>query len=188
MLRVSFLKQSFPLLKKGEEDEHRCQIDRQHDVYTGSQFLFEDCKLLREKHRLAKEDYLILLTNGNLDSNWVYMLDPAYENNIIINTCPLSELDSEKLPAALAFYLIKGLLAKQSYRSFIDWYLHLHPQSQSCLMDFNFKHQKAFKNIRSVGICRDCQSVINEQSVSPDLYRQLFSLLNDVRIELKGIF
>ena len=57
MLRVSFLKQSFPFTPQN----HKCEPDRQHDVYTVSQFLFEKCQQLRQDHSLKKEDYLSLI-------------------------------------------------------------------------------------------------------------------------------
>ena len=180
MLQVSFLKQSFPF----PEQNHDCQPDRQHDVYTASQILFEKCKQLRQDHSLKKEDYLILLTQGNLDSNWIYTLDPAYGNNLIINACPLHQIDTNELPAALAFYIVTGLFAKLSYRSFMDWYLHQHPQPENCLMDFNSEHTSALRHIKTATICRRCQPIINEATISPLLFKQLNNILRNLRKEI----
>ncbi len=180
MLRVSFLKQSFPFSKQ----ENDCEPNRQHDVYTVSQFLFEECKKLRADHSLNEEDHLILLTQGNLDSNWIYTLDPAYDNNIIVNACPLYPIETNELPAALAFYIVTGLYAKLSYRSFVDWYLHQHPQPENCLMDFNSKHTHALQHIKTATICHDCQPIINEETISPLLFKQLENILGNLRKEI----
>jgi len=184
MLRVSFLKQSFPLPAKPSKKSVG-NADEQQDVYTVSQYLFNKCKELRVANNYNKEDYVVLFTKSNLDSNWIYTLDPSYENNIIINVCPLSTIHFNDLPAVLAFYLVTGLLVKQSFRSFIDWYLHQHPHPENCIMDFNEDHSNALQHIETANICRYCRPLIHADSVSPDLFLQLNNLLENLKVELK---
>lgn len=186
ILRVSFLKHSFPFASLDPTQLHECEPKQQHDVYTISQLLFEKCKQLRKDHSLLEEDYLVLLTNGNLDSNWIYTLDPSYGNNLIINSCPLFSFGNHQLPAILAYHLVIGLLAKKSFRSFLDWYLHQHPHPVNCVMDFNMEHANVLQNSKSAQICEQCQALINEATVTPVLFEQLNGILINLRRELRG--
>lgn len=184
MLRVSFLKQSHPIPTKNKKAS-LVESEKQHDLYTVSQYLFKKCKELRVTHNYKEEDFVVLFTESNLDSNWIYTLDPSYDNNIIINVCPLSNIHSNDLPAVLAFYLVTGLLAKQTFRSFIDWYLHQHPHPENCIMDFNEDHTHALQRISVASICKHCQPLINEETISAALFLQLNTILESLRMELK---
>jgi len=186
MLRVSFLKHSFPLPTRPTKGSS-VEPEKQHDLYTVSQYLFKKCKELRTTYNYKEEDYVVLFTKSNLDSNWIYTLDPSYQNNIIINVCPLANIHLNELPTVLAYYLITGILAKQSFRSFIDWYLHQHPHPENCIMDFNEDHANELQRIRTVSICRHCQPLINEDTVSPSLFLQLNNILESLKVELKGL-
>jgi len=185
LLSMSFLKQSYPLesLKKQGKILKEEQ-DVVEDAYVSSKLLFDKCQQVRKTQGISQEDFLILFTATNLDSNWIYSLDPAYTNTIIINKKALSYIEEDRMPAALSFYMVAGILAKLSFLGFIDWYLHQHPRSIGCIMDHNLEHYDACTTMRSADICRDCQQLITADKISFGLSSQLSKILNDTREDL----
>ena len=67
-----------------------------------------------------------------------------------------------------------------------DRYLHQHPHPENCIMDFNEDHANELQRIGEVTICRQCQPLINADTISPNLFLQLNNILEDVRMELKS--
>lgn len=189
MLRISFVHQSYPMTAQTFEDGSRafaCEPCMEHDVFVDTKLLFQKCQEQREQQRLANTDFLLLFTSVNIDANWIYAQDPTYANNIIINAHPLSMIfNDQQLSAALTYYVAIGVITKLMHWSFIDWYLHQHPQSKGCIMDFNHPHEEALDQILASKICPTCTKLIASNDLPTELLTQLSKILEESRKELK---
>jgi len=189
MLRISFVKQSYPLIRhinRAGTQQFTCDSSMEHDVFVDTKLLFQKCKEQRIAQNLSKDDFLVLFTSVNIDANWIYCLDPTYANNVVINLHPLSNvLIEEQLPAALIYYVVAGILAKLMHWSFVDWYLHQHPQPKGCIMDFNYRHEEALDTMFASSICSTCSHLIATNKVSTELLAQFLKIMEGSQKELK---
>ena len=189
MLRISFVKQSYPLLRrlnKKSTAASYCDASMGHDVFVDTKLLFQKCQEQRIEQNLAQDDFLVLFTSVNIDANWVYSLDPTYANNIVVNLHPLSNaLHNQQMPAALVYYVLTGVFTKLMHRSFVDWYLHQHPQAKGCIMDFNYHHEEAVDTMYNSDICATCRKLLTKNKVSVDLLTQFTKIMEENRKELR---
>jgi len=189
MLRISFVKQSYPLAYRLNQEGTKqlsCDASMEHDVFVDTKLLFQKCKEQRKEQKLTQDDFLVLFTSVNIDANWIYSLDPTYANNIVVNLHPLSNtLNDQQMSAALVYYVVTGIFAKLMHRSFVDWYLHQHPQSKGCIMDFNYHHEEAIKTINASDICATCRKLLNTNKVSLELLAQFERIMKQSRMELR---
>jgi len=189
MLRISFVKQSYPLAPRINEDGLKklvCDAGMGHDVFVDTKLLFQKCLEQRKQHNLKEADFLILFTSVNIDANWIYSLDPTFDNNIVINLHLLSSMfDDRQLLAALTYYVAAGVLAKLMHWSFMDWYLHQHPQSKGCIMDFNYCHNEAFHTVSTSNICPACKKIMTANEVPTELLAQFSKIIKESLKELR---
>lgn len=152
--------------------------------------LFKLCNYFRKKHRIKKNDFVILLTYRMNSLNWFSHCDK--DNNAFIHAADWDKYyirAHHKYP--VAYQVIENVLQNlmevdslDGYNDFVHYYV------RGCINDFCKDKREVILKLRTADICGSCYKRIIQKEIPIDLIDQVFQILEGLRSQFlfkKGI-
>ncbi len=142
--------------------------------------LFSKCSKYRKQHRIANDEFVILLTDVANNKNWFACLDEANPYNGFIHTddwdyfmeCP------EAFP--IAYEVIALILQKHIFNGWIELRTKVHQKAIGCVSDLCMNKQEVMLKMRTADICNSCMQHIEGKLPMP-VINHCLQLMNVLR-------
>lgn len=191
---------SFKCYPKGIEVKPRQQfqelveswVKQEDDFAVGEDFaghatweeFFLACNDFRREHKLAEEDFVVLLTPQPNLVNWFSAFE-EHTNNIFIHTDEWEEEYLHCSPVYPVSYLVMSQVLQKSLYENVEVNLeHAHQQPIGCINDICGNKRQIIFKLRTADICPICMEFIKEAGIRADLINQAFAVFEAVRKEM----
>ncbi|HQN17359.1 MAG TPA: hypothetical protein PLB59_01205 [Bacteroidales bacterium] len=146
------------------------------------QELFSICDFYRKKHKVRKEEIIILLTNRRNDRNFFSAFDE--HNNSFIHAGDLEKFINSPPEFPLAYQVIANILRmlmKISPTLPESWF---HRESIGCMNDLCSNKKEIILKLRTGDICLDCLAKMKKEKVDETLINQAIGIFDMLRKRL----
>ena len=143
--------------------------------------IFRACVGLRERIRLADEDFLVVLLDRKNTENWFSSPDYGGSRSIFVDAFNWEVFVSAPPQYPIAFQVIENVLQALTFDSIDEGEPYFHDPPIGCINDMcSWKPDVTFK-FRTADICGECQRVIDESGFPSGLVDQTVGLLEKLR-------
>ena len=139
--------------------------------------LFRNVALIRERHGIARDDFVLLLTKSPNENNWFAAQDEENLRDGFGHVDDFSFATSAPPDVVTAHYVTKSVFNAALGDVGLEWQTIWHERPRGCLFDFcQLKTDLNFK-LRTADICGDCLAILREKGIADDLIRQTVALM-----------
>lgn len=135
--------------------------------------LFDKANRYRKKHGLAKDEFVLLLTDKANSQNWFAALDEKMPFNGFIHTDDWEYYINCSATFPIAYEIIALVLQKHMFDGLYDLRTQVHETPIGCVNDFCMHKNEIILKLRTGDICEDCISRAEGKISMPELHHAL---------------
>ena len=143
--------------------------------------LFEHCELYRTKHRVSRNDLVVLLTDDNNDKNWFGSVAPNMKDYFIQTSNWEAYFGDVDVRFPIAYEVIVWVMRYYMFTNNQAVYDGVHHTPFGCIMDFCQNKSQISLKMRTADVCPDCMKVLRDRDISPFILKQFFTILEGIR-------
>jgi hypothetical protein len=145
--------------------------------------LFAKCATYRQEKEIAKDDFVILLTNFANDKNWFACLDEKMPYNGFIHTADWSHYIDCPNQFPIAYEVIALMLQKFMFNGIQDVRTSVHKTPIGCVNDMCIQKREIILKLRTADICPSCMDLIKNKLPIPVIHHAL-QIMESLRVKM----
>ena len=145
--------------------------------------LFGYCEKLRADFHLHADDYVVYMTAHGNSRNWFSSMDEGGRRNFFIQTSGWRRfVEGESVYPVI--YELVTIPLMVGIGGDLDGIVSMAHPSRGCPFDYCRNKSEVLLRLRTADLCQECKNVMIEKGLKPDLARQIFELMDEVRLRL----
>jgi hypothetical protein len=145
--------------------------------------LFKKCNEYRKEHKIAKDEFVILLTEMSNDKNWFASLDESMPFNGFIHTSDWTHYIKCADAFPIAYEVIALMLHKHLFNDLEDAKAKLHKTSIGCVNDLCLSKKDIVLKLRTADICPDCMQLAKKNLSIAEIHHAL-NIMESLRLKM----
>ena len=145
--------------------------------------IFKECNDFRKHNNIAKEDFVILLTERRNELNW-FTGGTEKANNLFVHTGYWDYFIDCEHQFPVAYECASSVLRKMMFGSKKELTHGLHEKPIGCMNDFCQEKEQIILKLRTADICLKCVEIINKKGVERTITNQVLEIINGVRKQM----
>ena len=145
--------------------------------------LFGYCEKLRANYNFVADDYVVYMTAHGNSRNWFSSMDGGGRRNFFIQTSGWRRfVEGESVYPVI--YELVTIPLMVGIGGDLDGIVAMAHPSRGCPFDYCKNKSDVLLRLRTADLCQKCKDVMVEKGLRPDLARQIFELMDEVRVRL----